>query len=112
MAMSLISVSSATLTATLTATTPTIRIHGHTSAAVYAAAIALTSTAATPEKRKVGSSTLPLTTLDQDTCQPSHLWKPQKERERHGRHLHRNAWAAGAHENGSILQHWNGTTWR
>jgi hypothetical protein len=24
----------------------------------------------------------------------------------------RNAWAAGAHENGSILQHWNGTTWR
>jgi len=24
----------------------------------------------------------------------------------------RNAWAVGADENGTILQHWNGTTWK
>jgi len=33
------------------------------------------------EKRKVGSSTLPLTTIFFRHCQPSHLREPQEERE-------------------------------
>src|ERR1700758_4798283 len=38
-----------------------------------------------PEKRKVGSSTLPLTTTTWEAShQPSHLRKAQKERDLHG----------------------------
>jgi len=38
----------------------------------------------TPEKRKVGGSTPPLTTRFRSICQPSHLRESQEERERYG----------------------------
>jgi hypothetical protein len=37
-----------------------------------------------PEKRKVGSSTLPLTTTSWVISQPSHLRRQQEERDSHG----------------------------
>src|ERR1039457_4859568 len=63
------------LTATVTATTTTFDAHRRQAASLYSAAARLTLRSATPERRKVGGSTPPLTTIRRGLAWANVPWR-------------------------------------